>query len=493
MRIPEPTNIKALHFVGIGGIGMSGIAEVFHSLGYHITGSDLSENSNILRLRKKEIAVFIGHDEDHIKDCQVVIISSAIKNNNPEVLAARKKGIPVIPRAEMLAELMRLYYSVAISGTHGKTTTTSLTAAILEAAHMDPTIVNGGIINSYKANAYLGKGIWSVVEADESDGSFIKLFPTIAVITNIDHEHLDFYKTFDNLKEAFHKFASNVPFYGAVICCTDHPEVEKMTTSITDRTVITYGFNKNAMVRAVNIKRNNQAFYFDVHIQPFSSLHILKDSSLSVFPSRIKNIELPMFGEHNIQNALAAIAVAIQLKIDPPSIKKAFKNFKGVKRRFTKVGESSGITVIDDYAHHPVEINTVLAAAKGDTKGRVIVVVQPHRYSRLKNLFKDFVEALSKSPILIVTPVYEAGEDPLIGFTSVELAKAVRKKKKTDVYEANNLQEVLVLVDRISQPGDMILCMGAGSITQWASLIPSHLDKGKSINEGLKPYVASSL
>jgi UDP-N-acetylmuramate--alanine ligase len=479
MRIP-PQTVHHLHFIGIGGIGMSGIAEVLHNLGYQVKGSDITENNNTTRLQKIGISVSIGHKAENIQGAQVVVVSSAVKADNPEIIAARRYGIPVIQRAEMLAELMRLKMSIAISGTHGKTTTTSLAASLLEAAALDPTVINGGIINAYNTNAHLGTGDWTVVEADESDGSFTKLSATIATITNIDPEHMEFYGTMEALSQAFLKFIGNIPFYGLAILCADHPNVMSLVPQITDRRFITYGFHQDSMIRAFNLRFSEEGTTFDVDIsRPLPPQALIQTNFLSVksLPHRIKDLFLPMVGKHNVQNALSVIAIAQELGLGEEVIRRAFDNFKGVKRRFTKVGVTGGVTVIDDYAHHPVEIKTVIDAAKQATKGNIIAVMQPHRYSRLSHLFDDFTECFSGCDQVVIAPVYSAGEDPIEGATSDHLAEAIRQKGNvSQVFQVNEQKELPCLLRRIAKPGDMILCLGAGSITYWAATLPAQMD-----------------
>jgi UDP-N-acetylmuramate--alanine ligase len=479
MRIP-PQTVRHLHFIGIGGIGMSGIAEVLYNLGYQVKGSDVAENNNTNRLQKIGIPVSIGHKAENVHDAQVVIVSSAVKNDNVEVVAARRYGIPVIGRAEMLAELMRLKFSIAISGTHGKTTTTSLAASLLEAASMDPTVVNGGIINAYNTNARLGTGDWTVVEADESDGSFVKLPATIAVVTNIDPEHMEFYGDIETLKQAFLKFIGNIPFYGLAILCADHPTVMEISSQITDRRITTYGFNQNAMIRAVNMRMSSDGTTFDVDInRPLSHQTLMHSefAKIKALPTRIKDLFLPMVGKHNVQNALSAIAIAQELGLGEHIIRKAFVGFKGVKRRFTKVGVSGGVTIIDDYAHHPVEIKTVLEAARQATSGKIIAVMQPHRYSRLSYLFDEFAACFKGCDQLIIAPVYGAGENSIEGATSENLAKTIRLQGDVqNVFEIEDAKELPYLLRRIAKSGDIVLCLGAGSITYWAASLPTQLD-----------------
>lgn len=469
---------KPIHFIGIGGIGMSGIAEVLHNLGYRVTGSDIAQNQNISRLIKLGITINIGHTKDNINDCLVVVISSAVKPTNPEIIAAKALRIPVIQRAEMLAELMRLKKSVAISGTHGKTTTTSLMACLFETAGLDPTVVNGGILNAYNTNARLGSSDWIVVEADESDGSFTKLFPTISVVTNIDPEHMEHYKTFDNLEAAFIRFIYNMPFYGVAALCADHPVVAGLLDKIASRRLVTYGFSEQAMVRAVNVRPNAAGVTFDIELAPDLALHFTSDqTNVYSFPRRIRDVSLPMMGMHNVQNALSLVVVAQELGLSDDIIRQTFLNFKGVKRRFTHVGTSGNVRIIDDYAHHPVEIQTIIKAAKqACPDGNLIAVVQPHRYTRLNDLFNDFATAFDGCSHVIVAPVYTAGEDPIEGINSVNLAKAIRTSGVPHVYDLNDQKELPFLIARIARPGDMVVCMGAGSITYWAASLPVQLD-----------------
>lgn len=485
MRIP-PHTVKIIHFIGIGGIGMSGIAEVLFNLGYEVRGSDIAENANIHRLRQKGIVITIGHEISNIQGAQVVVVSSDIKSTNIELRAARDQRIPVIRRAEMLAELMRFKLSVAISGTHGKTTTTSLMAALFDAALLDATVVNGGIINAYGTNARLGKGEWIIVEADESDGSFTKLPATIAVVTNIDPEHMDFYSNFDHLKKAFIDFVERIPFYGLGIMCIDHPEVRGLLTQLSDRRIMTYGFSEDANVRAVNLRQTSEGTTFDVEIATPAALahRAFGKGSISVLPRKIKDVFLPMMGQHNVQNSLAVVALAQELSFEDDVVRKAFSGFAGVKRRFTKTGEGAGITVIDDYAHHPVEIKTVLGAARQATKGRIIAVVQPHRYSRLHHFFADYATCFEGVDELIVAPVYSAGEAPIDGATSAHLIEAIKTSTGLQAHELVDSEALASLAYSLfaggPREGDMILCLGAGNITQWAASLPEQLEGLKS-------------
>ena len=463
-----PLNIGTIHFVGIGGIGMSGIAEILHNLGYKVQGSDLSENANVKRLSALDIKVFSGHAEENIGEASVVVISSAVIGTNPEVTAARTQMIPVVRRAEMLAEIMRLKWAIAVGGTHGKTTTTSMIAALLDAAGVDPTVINGGIINAYGTNARLGDGDWMVVEADESDGTFIKLPATIAVVTNIDPEHLDFYGSFDELRKAFEAFVENLPFYGFAAMCIDHGEVQSLIPKVNDRRIITYGLSPQAEIRAINIKTDSSGSVFDV---------VFSDRS-SGSKRTLKGLRLPMAGDHNVQNALAAIVVGREMDFSDDVIRKGLAKFGGVKRRFTKTGVAHGITVIDDYAHHPVEITAVLKAARAVRgKGRVIAVVQPHRYSRLINLFEEFCTCFNDADTVIVADVYSAGEDPVEGVDRDALIEGLRTHGHRDVIALENPEDLPGLVMQIAQSGDLVIAMGAGTITNWASDLPRAMER----------------
>jgi len=465
-----PLNIGTIHFVGIGGIGMSGIAEILHNLGYSVQGSDISDNANVQRLRALGIKVFVGHDGANVEDAKVVVISTAVKPSNPEVVAARADMIPVVRRAEMLAELMRLKAAIAVGGTHGKTTTTSLVATMLDAAGLDPTVINGGIINSYGTNARLGDGDWMVVEADESDGTFVKVPSTISVVTNIDPEHLDHWKDFDQLREAFKNFVQNIPFYGFAVLCIDHPEVQALIGKVTDRRIFTFGFSPQADVRAVNVRTNIGDSVFDVVIRE------RVDSAERV----IKDVRLPMVGDHNVSNSLAAITVALELGIPDEKIVSAFDGFTGVKRRFTKTGEVDGVTIIDDYGHHPVEIKAVLKAARQATQNNVIAVVQPHRYSRLHDLFEDFCTCFNDADSVIVADVYEAGESPIEGASRDSLVEGLRNRGHRHVSALEGPEKLAEAVAAEAKPGDLVVCLGAGSISMWANALPAQLQALKS-------------
>jgi UDP-N-acetylmuramate--alanine ligase len=456
------TDIGTIHFVGIGGIGMSGIAEVMHNMGYRVQGSDIAEGYVVEGLRARGIAVMIGQRAENVDGVAVVVTSTAVKRDNPEVVAALENRIPVVRRAEMLAELMRLKNTVAVAGTHGKTTTTSMIAALLDAGGIDPTVINGGIINSYGSNARLGASEWMVVEADESDGSFLRLDGTLAVVTNIDPEHLDHYGSFDKVKAAFVEFIENVPFYGAAMLCIDHPEVQAIIPKVRDRRVVTYGFSAQADIRGENVTPIPGGNRFDVALRQ-------RDGSFR----RIEGIELPMPGRHNVQNSLAAIGVAVEMGCDDHVIRSGFAKFGGVKRRFTKVGEvaigSGAATVIDDYGHHPVEIRAVLAAAREGVKGRVIAVVQPHRFTRLRDHMEDFQGAFNDADVVYAAPVYPAGEAPIEGVDSAAMVEGIKARGHRAAFTIAGPEALAGELAGIIQPGDMIVCLGAGDITKWAA------------------------
>ncbi|CUX11524.1 MULTISPECIES: UDP-N-acetylmuramate--L-alanine ligase [Rhizobium/Agrobacterium group] len=470
MKMPKA--IGLVHFIGIGGIGMSGIAEVLHNLGHRVQGSDQSDSANVQRLRDKGIEVFVGHTADNLGDAEVVVVSTAIKKNNPELISAREKHLPIVRRAEMLAELMRFRNAIAIGGTHGKTTTTSMVATLLEAGNLDPTVINGGIINAYGTNARMGEGEWMVVEADESDGTFLKLPADVAVITNIDPEHLDHYGNFDAVRAAFRQFVENVPFYGFGVMCLDHPEVQALVGRIEDRKVITYGENPQADVRFSNVRIDGTRSIFDVEIRRRRTGKIFSFTDLV----------LPMPGRHNVSNATAAIAVANRLGISEADIKKGLASFAGVKRRFTLTGEANGVQVFDDYGHHPVEIKAVLAAAREACKGRIIAVHQPHRYSRLSSLFDDFAHCFNDADTIILAPVYAAGEDPIEGASSEALVSAIKAAGHRDARFLEKREDLASQLAAIAKPGDFVVLLGAGNITQWAAVLPSELKSisGKS-------------
>ncbi|AIL12698.1 UDP-N-acetylmuramate--alanine ligase [Candidatus Paracaedimonas acanthamoebae] len=466
-----PQSVGVIHFIGIGGIGMSGIAEVLHSLNYSVRGSDLTENANVHRLKKLGIPVFIGHAANQVEDAALIVVSSDIKPDNIELLQARVLSLPVVRRAEMLAELMRLKPSIAVAGTHGKTSTTSLGATVLEAGGLDPTVVSGGIINAYGTNARLGSGDWIIVEADESDGTFTKLPATHAIVTNIDPEHMSHYGSFYALKEAFYSFLSNIPFYGLGIVCIDHPEIRAMLPHLTDRRVVTYGLSQDADIRAEHIEFNSFGSQFDVRI----SERFLTICKNAVRINHLPRIHLSMFGEHNVQNALSILALALELGIDPTAINKGFSNFEGVKRRFTKTGEAHGITIIDDYAHHPIEIEAVLKTARQVSQGKIIAVLQPHRYSRLKELYESFCTCFKDADHVIVTPVYAAGEEPIIALHHVQLASDIMKQSHKKVVAIQGQEELASTIMTLGHSGDMVVCLGAGSISSWAQALPEEL------------------
>ena len=452
------TDIGTIHFVGIGGIGMSGIAEVMHNMGYAVQGSDIAEGYVVEGLRARGIKVMIGQRTENVEGAAVVVTSTAVKRDNPEVVAALEHRIPVVRRAEMLAELMRLKNTVAVAGTHGKTTTTSMIAALLDAGGIDPTVINGGIINSYGSNARLGASEWMVVEADESDGSFLRLDGTLAVVTNIDPEHLDHYGSFDKVKEAFVEFIENVPFYGAAMLCIDHPEVQAIIPKVRDRRVVTYGFSAQADIRGENVTPIPGGNRFDVALRQRGGEF-----------RRIEGIELPMPGRHNVQNSLAAIGVAVEMGCPDEVIRGGFAKFGGVKRRFTKVGEVGGASIIDDYGHHPVEIRAVLAAAREGVKGRVIAVVQPHRFTRLRDHMEDFQGAFNDADVVYAAPVYPAGEAPIEGVDSAAMVEGVKARGHRAAFTIAGPEALAEELAGVIQPGDMVVCLGAGDITKWAA------------------------
>jgi UDP-N-acetylmuramate--alanine ligase len=460
-----PLGIGTIHFVGIGGIGMSGIAEVLHNLGYSVQGSDIADGANVRRLREAGIPVAVGHDARNLGDAQVVVVSTAVRGENPEVATARARLIPVVRRAEMLAELMRLKWSIAIGGTHGKTTTTSLIATVLEAAHLDPTVINGGIINAYGTNTRLGAGDWMVVEADESDGSFLRLPAVIAVVTNMDPEHLDHWGTPEAMVAGYDQFVSNIPFYGFAVLCIDHPGVQQMIPRLSDRRIVTYGFSPQADVRADKLVADRLGATFEVVVTDR-----YRNRSRRMGPFR-----LPMLGQHNVQNALAAVAVAMEMEISDATLQSAFAGFRGVKRRFTKTGEAGGITVIDDYGHHPVEIAAVLKAARQAGARNVVAVVQPHRYSRLASLFLEFCTCMNDAGTVIVADVYAAGEAPIAGATRDALVDGLRARGHRSVVPLPGPEHLAEMVHAIARPGDFVVCLGAGTITNWAQSLPAEL------------------
>jgi UDP-N-acetylmuramate--alanine ligase len=464
-RRPVPFEIGPVHFIGIGGIGMSGIAEIMMRTGYAVQGSDAKASANTERLEKLGAKVFIGHDAAHVQGAYAVVYSTAVRHDNPEMVAALERRLPLVRRAEMLAELMRLQFSVAVGGTHGKTTTTSMVASLLDAGGLDPTVVNGGIINAYGTNAKVGTGDWIVVEADESDGTFLKLKSTCAVVTNIDPEHLDHYGDFDAVRRAFRDFVENIPFYGFAAVCTDHPEVQAMAAQVENRRLVTYGVNPQAEVRAHNISMGPEGARFSVIIQPRNGDFISFD-----------DLRLPMAGQHNVLNALAAVAVARELGVSPDHIRKGLADFSGVKRRFTTTGVANGVRVVDDYGHHPVEIASVLKAARAVTEGKVIAVVQPHRFTRLRDLFGEFCQCFNDADTVVVADVYAAGESPLEGVDKDHLVEGLRRYGHRRVLPLAGPQALAGLVREEAAPGDLVVLLGAGDITSWAYALPGELE-----------------
>lgn len=456
-----PTDVGPIHFVGIGGIGMSGIAEVLANLGYQVQGSDLKASKITDRLEGLGVKIFVGQSGENLEGAAVVVVSTAIKPGNPELDGARERGLPVVRRADMLAELMRLRSNVAIAGTHGKTTTTTMMAELMVAGGFDPTVINGGIIHAYGSNARMGQGEWMVVEADESDGSFNRLPATIAIVTNIDPEHMEHWGDFDMLRQGFDDFVSNIPFYGLAVCCTDHPEVQALVGRISDRRVRTYGFNAQADVRAENLTYKGGVAHFDVHLQNEDQV--------------IEGCTLPMPGDHNVSNALSAVAVARHLGMKKDEIREALANFGGVNRRFTKVGEVDGVTIIDDYGHHPVEIAAVLKAARQASEGRVIAVHQPHRYSRLSNLFDDFCACFNEADVVAIAEVFSAGEDPIEGASRDDLVAGLIRHGHRHARAILFEEDLERLVREQARPGDMVVCLGAGTISTWANGLPDRL------------------
>lgn len=456
-----PLDVGAIHFVGIGGIGMSGIAEVLLNHGYQVQGSDLKRSKITDRLEKLGATVFEGQNADNLEHAQVMVISSAIKPGNAELDAARARGMPVVRRAEMLAELMRLKSNVAVAGTHGKTTTTTMVATLLDAGGLDPTVINGGIIHAYGSNARMGDGEWMVVEADESDGTFNRLPATIAIVTNIDPEHMEHWGTFDALREGFDDFVSNIPFYGLAVCCTDHAEVQALVGRITDRRIVTYGFNAQADVRAVNLTYKKGRAHFDIELHAEDRV--------------IKDCILPMPGDHNVSNALAAVAVARHLGMKLEEIRGALEGFAGVNRRFTRVGEVNGVTIIDDYAHHPVEIAAALKAARQSTEGRVIAMHQPHRFSRLHDLFEDFCACFNDADVVGISNVFAAGEEPIEGANRDDLVAGLIRHGHRHAVVIEDEDAMLALIKEQAKPGDMVICLGAGTISAWANDLPARL------------------
>ena len=463
MKLPE--KLGPIHFIGIGGIGMSGIAEVMANLGYTVQGSDANDNANVRRLSENGIRTFVGHRAENVENAALVVVSTAIRRDNPELVEARERRLPVVRRAEMLAELMRFKSCVAVAGTHGKTTTTSLVATLLDAGNLDPTVINGGIINAYGTNARMGGGDWMVVEADESDGTFLKLPADVAIVTNIDPEHLDHFGSFDAIKDAFRRFIDNIPFYGFAVMCIDHPIVQDLVGHIEDRRIITYGENPQADVRLLDIDLKGGQSRFRVMIR----------DRRPGFRLEMQDLVLPMPGRHNALNATAALAVAHELGVSEEAIRKALAGFGGVKRRFTRTGEWNGAAIFDDYGHHPVEIAAVLRAARSSTDGKVIAVVQPHRYTRLQSLFEDFCTCFNDADTVIVAPVYAAGEAPIEGIDRDSLISGLKARGHRDAVALDRPEDLARLVAGRAGPNDYVVCLGAGTITQWAYALPGEL------------------
>lgn len=466
-----PMELGPIHFVGIGGIGMSGIAEVLITQGFRVQGSDSKASKITDRLVKLGAVFHEGQRAENIGEAAVVVISSAIKKGNPELEEARKRGLPVVRRAEMLAELMRLRSNIAIAGTHGKTTTTTMVATLLDKGGFDPTVINGGVIHAYGSNARAGAGEWMVVEADESDGSFNRLPATIAIVTNIDPEHMEHWGTFDNLRKGFLDFVSNIPFYGLAVCCTDHPEVQALVGRVTDRRVVTFGFNAQADVRALNLTFDLGVAHFDIALQGEGEGAV------------IEGCTLPMPGDHNVSNALSAVAVARHLGMKKEEIREALAGFAGVNRRFTRVGEVGGVTIIDDYGHHPVEIAAVLRAARQATKGRIIAVHQPHRYTRLSSLFEEFCTCFNEADVVAIAEVYAAGEEPIAGASRDDLVAGLISHGHRHARAIIDENDLARLVREQARPGDMVVCLGAGSISTWANGLPARLESAAKVME----------
>ncbi len=469
MRMPR--NLGPFHIIGIGGIGMSAIAEILRGLGYEVRGSDQTDGANVRRLRKKGIVVFVGHAAEHVEGAGVVVISTAVKPGNPELDAALAQGLPVISRAEILAEIMRLYDTVAITGTHGKTTTTSLTAHLLEAGEVDPTVITGGVVKAWDSNARLGEGNWMVVEADESDGTFLKLPTRIGVVTNIDPEHMDHYGSYEAIRQAFRQFFAQVPFYGLMVACVDHPEVRRIlaedetTNAQRRRRILTYGQDETADLQLESFAPNGGSVRFTVRLGP----------RVPGGARRLRDLVLPLPGRYNATNALAAMAVAMELGVEDDVIRKALAGFAGVHRRFTFTGSWNGVNVYDDYAHHPVEIAEVLEAARHAAKGRVIAVMQPHRYSRLQSFFDGFAACFARADVVLVAPVYAAGEKPIPQIDHERLAARIREKGHRRAMSLSGRDVLAPTLLRLVRPGDVIICLGAGDVSRWASELPSEL------------------
>ncbi len=469
----QPLETGAIHFVGIGGIGMSGIAEILAGMGYTIQGSDVSDNANVQRLRAKGMTIAIGHQPENLGDARVLVVSTAIRPDNPELIEARRRRLPIVRRADMLGEIMRLHPAVAVAGTHGKTTTTAIVAALFDAAGLEPTVINGGIINAYGTNARLGAGDWMVVEADESDGSFLRLPATIGIVTNIDPEHMEFWGDFERVKAAYQDFVERLPFYGVAILCIDHPEVQALVGRITDRKVRTYGFNPQADICATEPISDAKGSRFDVFIRDAATGET----------RRFVDFNLALPGHHNVQNALAAIAIADQLGMTEATVRQALEGLGGVKRRFTVTGEVGGVTIVDDYGHHPVEIKAVLKTARQASRGRVIAVVQPHRFSRLKELFEDFCTCFADADVVLVAPVYAAGEAPIEGIDRDALVEGLIRHGQRTAEAIDGRDDLPARVATLAAPGDLVVCLGAGTISQWANALPDQL-RDRSFGSG---------
>jgi len=471
MHLPEPDQAGLFHIVGIGGIGMSAIAEVMHTRGYRVQGSDLKDGANLERLRAHGISCLIGHDPDNVKGAAYLVISSAVKAGNPEFEAAKERGLPIIRRAEMLAELMRPCATVSITGTHGKTTTTALIADLLKAANLDPTVIAGGIINAWGTNARIGKGEWMVVEADESDGTFLKLPTQIGVVTNIDPEHMDYWPSLDALHQAFHQFIDAIPFYGVAVACIDHPVVRELLAKLggaaNGRRTLTYGVARDADIRLSNLRPDHNRINFDADLGP----------AVKGGARKLEDLTLPVLGHYNALNALGALAAATEAGVGDDVIRKTFAAFSGVKRRFTRAGEWQGVVVYDDYAHHPVEIAAVLRAARMAGKGRIIAVVQPHRYTRLQSLFNEFSACLDDADVVVVTPVYSAGEAPIPGIDRDELASGLRRHGHPHVLTVDDEETLLETIASVAKSGDLVVGLGAGTITDWINALPKTLEQ----------------
>ena len=464
-----PVEMGPIHILGIGGIGMSAIAEILHAKGYTVQGSDQKDSANVRRLRAKGIRVFVGHDPVNLVGARYIVVSTAIKPSNPELEAARARGYPIIRRAEMLAELMRLYTTVSVTGTHGKTTTTSLIANVFKAAGLDPTVITGGIINEWGSNARLGNGQWMIVEADESDGTFVKIPSQIGVVTNIDPEHLDYFKTVDNMHREFEAFFRNIPFYGLAIGCIDHPVIADMIDRLQlrrdGRRLLTYGVTAGADLVLKSARVDGSKTHFDADLGP----------RVRGGARALRGWSVPLSGQHNALNALAAIAAASEAGIGDDILRKALSDFSGVKRRFQPTGTWNGITIYDDYGHHPVEIAAVLKAAKAGARGRVIAVVEPHRYTRVRDLFKEFAGCFRDADSVVVTPLYSAGELPIDGIDHVALAEAIRATGHGAVATVDGEREIAPALKRLASPGDIVICLGAGNSTEWAHGLPDWL------------------